>query len=100
MVERLRNEGIAVAYTGLAPAPYLETLEAEWLALPNLSEITDWAPFLQGITGVVHLAGIAHQFDPRVASDWDLFDRVNHLPHCPAGPGRCPLSRSEPLYIY
>jgi UDP-glucose 4-epimerase len=48
---------------------------AEVAALPDLQGAVDWAPLLEGIGPVVHLAGIAH-VGPR--ADPALYDRVNH----------------------
>ncbi len=43
---------------------------------PDLSQAVDWAPALDGIEQVIHLAGIAHT-GRGVAPE--LYDRVNHL---------------------
>jgi UDP-glucose 4-epimerase len=45
---------------------------ADWRPLPDLGGEVDWAPLLQGVDAVVHLANIAHQ----QASEAD-FARVN-----------------------
>jgi nucleoside-diphosphate-sugar epimerase len=46
----------------------------EPVVLPDLNEPVDWAPLLDGIDAVVHLAGIAHA-GPGIAED--RYDRVN-----------------------
>ncbi len=48
----------------------------EVVAVPDFSDRIDWAPILQGVGSVVHLAGIAH-VGPRIGADH--YDRVNHL---------------------
>lgn len=52
---------------------------SEWIPLPDLAGPVDWAPVLEGMDAVVHLAGLAHRFESEVASDWGLYDCVNHL---------------------
>jgi len=44
--------------------------------LPDLAGPVDWAPFIDGMDAVVHLAGIAHA-GPEVAEE--AYDRVNHV---------------------
>jgi nucleoside-diphosphate-sugar epimerase len=47
----------------------------EIVRMPDLAGTVDWAPLLDGVDAVVHLAAIAHA--ERAVSD-DEFDRVNH----------------------
>ena len=57
----------------------LESQGAEWIPLPDLTGPVDWVAAMDGMDAVAHLAGMAHRFESGVASDWDLFDRVNHV---------------------
>ena len=47
----------------------------EWMRLPDLENEVDWAPFLDGIDIVVHLAAIAH----RSHADSDDYARANRV---------------------
>jgi nucleoside-diphosphate-sugar epimerase len=47
----------------------------EWMRLPDLENEVDWAPFLDGIDIVVHLAAIAH----RSHTDSDDYARANRV---------------------
>jgi nucleoside-diphosphate-sugar epimerase len=47
--------------------------------LPDLAGPFDWAPALDGMEMVVHLAGIAHRFESDAVTDSGLYDRINHL---------------------
>jgi nucleoside-diphosphate-sugar epimerase len=47
----------------------------EWVRLPDLENDVDWAPFLQGIDIVVHLAAIAH----RTHADSGDYARANRV---------------------
>jgi nucleoside-diphosphate-sugar epimerase len=47
----------------------------EWMQLPDLENEVDWAPFLDGIDIVVHLAAIAH----RTHADSGDYTRANRL---------------------
>ncbi len=75
----LLKEGLQVRMTSRTRPVDLEKLGAEWAPLPNLAAPVDWAPALDGMGSVVHLAGMAHRFESNVASDWGLYDCVNHL---------------------
>ena len=46
----------------------------EKVALPDLSRPVDWRPLLEGVTHVVHLAGLAHS--PGMLAD-AVYDRIN-----------------------
>ncbi len=48
----------------------------ERVALPDLARPVDWSPLLDGVTHVVHLAGLAHS--PGVLAD-DVYTRINAL---------------------
>lgn len=75
----LLKEGCHVRMASRTRLVDLEKLGAEWAPLPDLAAPVDWAPFLEGMDAVVHLAGLAHRFQTDVASDWSLYDCVNHL---------------------
>ena len=45
-----------------------------WTPMPDLSQPCDWAPLLDGVDHVVHLAGIAHS---RARLDEQTYQRVN-----------------------
>ena len=46
----------------------------ETVALPDLSRPVEWGPLLEGVTHIVHLAGLAHS--PGVLAD-AVYDRIN-----------------------
>ncbi len=82
LTKALLKEGVRVRMASRTRPADLEALSvrgAEWIALPDLSGPVDWAPAVEGMDAVVHLAGMAHRFESEVASDWGLYDRVNHL---------------------
>jgi nucleoside-diphosphate-sugar epimerase len=76
LVETLLREGRPVRAATRHPATCSLPADAEIVELPDLRKAVDWAPLLDGIGAVVHLAGIAHvgaSIDPSV------YDRVNHV---------------------
>ncbi len=50
-------------------------INVEVMEHPDLSQPVDWAPLLEGVQQVIHLAGIAHA--PRSAAE--LYDCVNRV---------------------
>ena len=71
----LLREGRAVRAATRTPERANLPKGAEVAALPDLRGAVNWAPLLEGVGAVVHLAGIAHVgggVDPAV------YDRVNH----------------------
>lgn len=60
LISRLAQEGIAVRAAARNPEtiPALEGVER--VAMADLRETVDWEPLLEGVSHVVHLAGIAH----------------------------------------
>ena len=78
LTRSLLERGVQVRMTGRARALGLEGLGAEWFAMPDLSREVDWFPALEGMDGVVHLAGLAHRAGSLVPADQALYDQVNH----------------------
>ncbi len=60
------------AVRAAARRPPASTPHLEGVTLPDLAQPIDWAPLLEGVTSVVHLAGIAHRSGATEA----LYDRV------------------------
>src|SRR5882672_551635 len=73
LVERLLRAGYSVraATRGAPPFPR----GAEVAIIPDLFDAIDWAPTLQGVDIVIHLAGLAH-VDDRAANIRE-FDTIN-----------------------
>jgi nucleoside-diphosphate-sugar epimerase len=78
LTRALLERGFRVRITGQERDPGLEALGAQWWELPDLSGEVDWRPALEGVDGVVHLAGIAHRFETDVSGLWETYDKVNH----------------------
>ena len=73
LVAALARAGFAVRATIRRPFPVPNGVEA--VVIPDLKSTIDWAPVLQGVDAVVHLAGLAHA---RIANDrYSEFDQVN-----------------------
>jgi nucleoside-diphosphate-sugar epimerase len=51
---------------------------AEWFRIPDLVLGPDWASALEGMDGVVHLAGLAHRSSTIRKGDWQRYDEINH----------------------
>lgn len=60
LVAWLAREGWLVRAAARNPARVVEGERVEAVALGDLSGAIDWGPLLDGVTHVVHLAGIAH----------------------------------------
>jgi UDP-glucose 4-epimerase len=60
LVEVLAQEGWRVRAAARDPASVAETRGVERVAMPDLARPADWSPLLEGVSHVVHLAGIAH----------------------------------------
>ncbi|ODA67179.1 3 beta-hydroxysteroid dehydrogenase/Delta 5--_4-isomerase [Methyloligella halotolerans] len=74
LVPALRDSGWTVRAACRDPK-ILESIDAiETVALPDLGEPVDWAPLLDGMTHVVHLAGVAHV---PVSEEDARYDRIN-----------------------
>lgn len=76
LVAALLRHDIPVRAATRNPATCSLPAAAEIVTLPDLREAVDWAPLLDDVGAVVHLASIAH-----VGSSVDpaLYDRVNHV---------------------
>ena len=79
LTRELLSRGFRVRMTGQLRPSHLEKLGAVWFEMRDLNTGPDWQPALDGITGVVHLAGIAHRVNKDQASSPSEYDVVNHL---------------------
>jgi nucleoside-diphosphate-sugar epimerase len=61
LVEALRRAGWRVRAGARKPEGAGFAHDVETVRLPDLAAPIDWAPLLEGVTHVVHLAGIAHK---------------------------------------
>jgi nucleoside-diphosphate-sugar epimerase len=75
---RLIKQGIPVRMTGQTCPNDLVEQGGEWFQMPDLSGQVEWGPALEGVTEVVHLAGMAHRLSEDQGMEADGFDRVNH----------------------
>jgi nucleoside-diphosphate-sugar epimerase len=73
-VTALAAQGFQVRAAARDPAAIIAAAEVERVALPDLATAADWSGMLDGVTHVVHLAGIAHA--PGVLTD-DVYNRIN-----------------------
>lgn len=74
LVTDLARRGFAVRAAAREPARIIADSEVERVAMPDLAKPADWAPLLDGVSHVVHLAGIAHA--PGALPD-DVCTRIN-----------------------
>ncbi|MEZ5827322.1 MAG: NAD-dependent epimerase/dehydratase family protein [Hyphomicrobiales bacterium] len=74
LIAALAKQGVAVRATARDPSAILAVSEVERVALPDLAKSADWSPLLEGVSHVVHLAGIAHA--PGMLPD-DVYTRIN-----------------------
>ncbi len=74
LVGALAKSGWAVRAAARDPEQIPARPQVERMALPDLSRPADWAPLLDGVTHVLHLAGIAHA--PGALPD-DVYVRIN-----------------------
>jgi len=78
VVRALRRRGVRVravvrsATRGLEPEPDLEMV-----TVPDVGAPVRWSPILEGVDGVVHLAGRAHVLGEMSSDDVDLYRRTN-----------------------
>jgi len=70
----LRGDAVRAAVRRLPQPAFPEQVEV--IRHPDLSQRFDWAPALDGVDRVIHLAGIAHA-GTGVAPE--LYERINHL---------------------
>jgi len=74
LVGALAKSGWAVLAAARDPEQIPARPQVERVVLPDLSRPADWAPLLDGVTHVLHLAGIAHA--PGALPD-DVYVRIN-----------------------
>ena len=74
MVRTLAANGWAVRAASRDPAAIQDIAGVERVALPDLAHPADWSPLVQGMTHIVHLAGIAHA--PGRLPD-EIYARIN-----------------------
>jgi len=74
LVGALAKRGWAVRAAARDPEQISAKPQVERVALPDLSRPSDWAPLVEGVTHVLHLAGIAHA--PGALPD-DVYVRIN-----------------------
>lgn len=74
VVAALAKEGWRVRAASRDPASAAAPAGVERVAMPDLARPADWWPLLQGISHVVHLAGIAHA--PGTLPD-EVYRRIN-----------------------
>jgi nucleoside-diphosphate-sugar epimerase len=74
VVPALAKEGWRVRAATRDPASTAARPGIEVVAMPDLKDAVDWAPLLDGVSHVVHLAGIAHA-SGHIADD--VYFRVN-----------------------
>jgi nucleoside-diphosphate-sugar epimerase len=73
-VTTLARQGFHVRAAAREPSTIIAASEVERVAMPDLAQPADWSPLLDGVTHVVHLAGLAHA--PGVLPD-DVYARIN-----------------------
>jgi len=73
-VTALAKQGIAVRAASRDPDAIIAASEVERVVMPDLAAPADWSDLLEGVSDVVHLAGIAHA--PGVLPD-DAYHRIN-----------------------
>ena len=76
LIGALAGDGYAVRAAARDPSAIPVGAGIERVALPDLSRPVDWSELLDGVTHVVHLAGLAHS--PGVLAD-DVYTRINAL---------------------
>lgn len=76
LVARLAEAGGHVRAATRRPERFAARPGVEVIAVPDFTAAVEWEPLLDGVTGIVHLAGIAHTDPRQVAAD--AHERVNH----------------------
>jgi len=74
LVAALAKQGFAVRAAARDPDAIIAASEVERVVMPELAALSDWSALLDGVSHVVHLAGIAHA--PGVLPD-DVYTRIN-----------------------
>ena len=75
MVAALLRAGYTVRAVTRRPVSFPNVVEA--VTIPDLRNPIDWAPILQGVDSVIHLAGRAH--GPVANADYSEFDLINWI---------------------
>ena len=75
LVTALLDAGYAVRAVTRRQVSFPDSVEA--VIIPDLKNSIDWAPILQGVNIVIHLAGLAHSKIPENA--YAEFDQVNRI---------------------
>ncbi len=75
MVAALLRAGYTVRAVTRRPVSFPNGVEA--VTIPDLGNPIDWAPILQGVDSIIHLAGRAH--GPVVNADYSDFDLINWI---------------------
>lgn len=79
LTQALLDQGFRVRMTGQSRPQHLEELGADWFQMGDLEDKPDWRPALEGVQGVVHLAGMAHRIHENQTALSDTYNLVNHL---------------------
>jgi nucleoside-diphosphate-sugar epimerase len=74
LVAALAKQGFSVRAAARDPGAIIAASEVERVVMPELAAPSDWSALLDGVSHVVHLAGIAHA--PGVLPD-DVYTRIN-----------------------
>jgi UDP-glucose 4-epimerase len=74
LIPALASQGFQVRAAARDPASLQAARGVEPMVMPDLARPTDWSPLLDGVSHVVHLAGIAHA--PGVLPD-AVYTRIN-----------------------
>jgi nucleoside-diphosphate-sugar epimerase len=77
VVPALLARGCRVRAAVRAPAGSAPPDGASTVAVGDIGPDTDWSQALEGVTDVIHLAGLAHVLDPGAAGDAGPYFRVN-----------------------
>ena len=74
LVKALAKQGYSVRAAARDPAHIIAPIDVERVQIPDLVGSLDWSPLLDGVSHVVHLAGIAHA--PGALPD-DVYMQIN-----------------------
>lgn len=74
LIHAFAGRGFTVRAAARNPSAIIAASEVEKTAMPDLARPADWAALLEGVSHVVHLAGIAHA--PGMLPD-SLYRRIN-----------------------
>ena len=74
LIAEVAAQGFAVRAASRDPSAIIAASDVERVAMPDLATPADWSGLLEGVSHVVHLAGIAH--GPGTIPD-ELYTRIN-----------------------